>query len=103
MNAPTIQSIKSNFDLTNLTEPQLQEKINELSRNEDSLFNKLQSLDKRLTVFNSINKEDTDAQQIQFSDITELLEEVNTLESLQLLNYLFGYYENKIALPIPDP
>ena len=99
MNAPTVQSVKSNFDLTNLTEPQLQEKIAELSRNEDSLFNKLQRLDKRLTVFNSINKEDTDAQQIQFSDITELLEEVNTLESLQLLNYLFGYYENKIELP----
>ena len=99
MNAPTVQSVKSNFDLTNLTEPQLQEKIDKLSRNEDSLFNKLQSLDKRLTVFNSINKEDTDAQQIQFSEITELLEEVNTLESLQLLNYLFGYYENKIALP----
>ena len=99
MNAPTVQSVKSNFDLTNLTEDELQEKIDFISSyKEDSLFKKLQILDKLLTVFNGITK-DTDAQQIQFSNIIELLEEVNTFESLQLFNYLFGYYENKIFLP----
>ena len=99
MNAHTVQSVKSNFDLTKLTEDELQEKIDFISSyKEDSLFKKLQILDKRLTVFNGITK-DTDAQQIQFSNIIELLEEVNTFESLQLFNYLFGYYENKIFLP----
>ena len=98
MNAPTVKSVKSNFDLTNLTEAELAEKIDLICFKEDSLFKKLQILDKRLTVFNGITK-DTDAQQIQFSHIFELLDEVNTFESLQLFNYLFGYYENKIFLP----
>ena len=81
MNAPTVKSVKSNFDLTNLTEAELQEKIDLICFKDDSLFKKLQILDKRLTVFNGITK-DTDAQQIQFSHIIELLEEVNTFESL---------------------
>ena len=52
MNAPTVQSVKSNFDLTNLTEDELQEKIDFISSyKEDSLFKKLQILDKLLTVF----------------------------------------------------
>ena len=55
MNAPTVQSVKSNFDLTNLTEDELQEKIDFISSyKEDSLFKKLQILDKLLTVFNGI-------------------------------------------------
>ena len=105
MNNPTIQSVKSNFDLANFTETELQEKIDQLTslRKEDnSLLYLLLDLQDLLTVYRGVDK-DEDAQQLQFSKIIDQLEEVNVSVGLKLFNFLFGYYENKIFLPGPIP
>jgi len=99
MNPASVESIKSNFDLASFTEKKLQEKIDSLSPEVgDSLVNSLTKLDGFLTIYKAISK-DIEAQQIQFSNILELLENLNNSPSLKLFNYLFGYYENKIFLP----
>ena len=99
MNTASVESIKSNFDLANFTENELQEKIDSLSPDvENSLINLLTKLDGGLTIYKAIGK-DIEAQQIQFSNIIDLLEKLNSAPSLKLFNYLFGYYENKIFLP----
>lgn len=106
MSGTAIKSIKSVFDFANFTEEELQKKINELSslENESSLLKMLIELDKRLTVYRALtDKDDADAQQIQFSNVIELLEIIGNSKSLELFNYLFGYYENKIFLPGPIP
>ncbi len=99
MNQASVESIKSNFDLANFTEDELQEKIDSLSSEvKNSLINLLTKLDGDLTIYKAIGKE-FEAQQIQFGNIIELLEKLNNHPSLKLFNYLFGYYENKISLP----
>ena len=99
MNQASVESIKSNFDLANFTEDELQEKIDSLSPEvKNSLINLLTKLDGDLTIYKAIGKE-FEAQQIQFGNIIELLEKLNNHPSLKLFNYLFGYYENKISLP----
>ena len=99
MNPTPVESIKSNFDFSSFTDKELQEKIDDLSPNiPSSLDNTLTKLDGFLTIYKAIDK-DMDAQQIQFSNILELLDEINNSETLKLFNYLFGYYENKIFLP----
>ena len=98
MNPTPVESIKSNFDFSSFTDKELQEKIDDLSPNiPSSLDNTLTKLDGFLTIYKAIDK-DMDAQQIQFSNIIELLDEINNSETLKLFNYLFGYYENKILL-----
>ena len=96
MNLASVESIKSYFDLANMTEEELQEKINELNFTSNLISN---SLDRALTVYKSVIGAEAEAQQIQFSDTIELLDSLNDSEGLRLFTYLFGYYENKIFLP----
>ena len=96
MNLASVESIKSYFDLANMTEEELQEKINELNFTSNLISN---SLDRALTVYKSVIGAEAEAQQIQFSDTVELLDSLNDSEGLRLFTYLFGYYENKIFLP----
>ena len=106
MTQTPIESLKSNFDLANFTETELQEKIDQLTslRKEDtSLIKYLIELQNLLTVYRAVIDIDEDAQQLQFSKIIDLLEEINISDSLKLFNFLFGYYENKIFLPGPIP
>jgi len=77
MNPTPVESIKSNFDFSSFTDKELQEKIDDLSPNiPSSLDNTLTKLDGFLTIYKAIDK-DMDAQQIQFSNIIELLDEIN--------------------------
>jgi len=96
MNLASVESIKSYFDLANMTEEELQEKINQLNFTSNLISN---SLDRALTVYKSVIGAEAEAQQIQFSDTIELLDSLNDSEGLRLFTYLFGYYENKIFLP----
>ncbi len=99
MNPASVESIKLNFDLANFTENELQEKIDSLNPDIDNSFiNLLTKLDGFLTIYKAIGK-DIEAQQLQFSNIIELIDSLNNSPSLKLFNYLFGYYENKIFLP----
>ena len=55
MNTASVESIKSNFDLANFTENELQEKIDSLSPDvENSLINLLTKLDGGLTIYLSL-------------------------------------------------
>ena len=96
MNLASVESIKSHFDIANLTEAELQEKIDILNFTSNLIST---SLDRALTVYKSVIDTEAEAQQIQFSDTIEILERLNDSEGLKLFNYLFGYYENKIFLP----
>ena len=106
MSSTPVSSIKSNFDFTSFTENDLQDKINDLTsldrdREKDSLLKLLIKLDDKLAVYKALSDKNADAQQIQFSEIIDLLQEINIDDnkSLMLFNYLFGYYENNIYLP----
>ncbi len=106
MSQTPIESLKSNFDLANFTENELQEKIDQLTslrKDDTSLIKMLIELQNYLTVYRAVPDKDEDAQQLQFSQIIDLLEEINASDSLKLFNFLFGYYENKIFLPGPIP
>ena len=84
MSQTPIESLKSNFDLANFTETELQEKIDQLTslRKEDnSLLYLLLDLQDLLTVYRGVDK-DEDAQQLQFSKIIDQLEEVNDYYSI---------------------
>ena len=87
MNLASVESIKSYFDLANMTEEELQEKINQLNFTSNLISN---SLDRALTVYKSVIGAEAEAQQIQFSDTIELLDSLNDSEGLRLFTYLFG-------------
>ena len=88
-----IESVKLLFDLSDLTEKQLDEKISTLNKT----FQQISiSLNNSIKVYkNLIN---TDARDIGFDNVLNEFAQLNDTEGIRLFVYLFGYYQNKFFI-----